>query len=153
MRNELEFGDLEEKSDEISEEQAENLSCGSSQKCSSFDLNEEASDNCNNTVNLADHHQRRTVETDERRTLLAQGNFINNNAANNISNSSRAKVRPYVRSQLPRLRWTPQLHLSFLHAVELLGGQESKLLHICMSLAFYIDFPALNLLVRWWLHI
>ncbi|KAL6534406.1 hypothetical protein OROHE_013331 [Orobanche hederae] len=33
-------------------------------------------------------------------------------------------VRPYVRSKLPRLRWTADLHLRFLHAVERLGGQE-----------------------------
>ncbi|XP_044461317.1 uncharacterized protein LOC123192735 [Mangifera indica] len=33
-------------------------------------------------------------------------------------------VRPYVRSKLPRLRWTPDLHLRFVHAVERLGGQE-----------------------------
>lgn len=34
-------------------------------------------------------------------------------------------VRQYVRSKMPRLRWTPELHLCFLHAVERLGGQES----------------------------
>ncbi|KAL4290624.1 hypothetical protein GQ457_14G026250 [Hibiscus cannabinus] len=33
-------------------------------------------------------------------------------------------VRPYNRSKTPRLRWTPDLHLRFLHAVERLGGQE-----------------------------
>ncbi|KAI3783494.1 hypothetical protein L1987_42578 [Smallanthus sonchifolius] len=33
-------------------------------------------------------------------------------------------VRPYVRSKNPRLRWTPELHLQFIHAVEKLGGQE-----------------------------
>lgn len=33
-------------------------------------------------------------------------------------------VRQYVRSKMPRLRWTPDLHLSFVHAVERLGGQE-----------------------------
>ncbi|KAI4312266.1 hypothetical protein MLD38_037096 [Melastoma candidum] len=33
-------------------------------------------------------------------------------------------VRRYVRSKLPRLRWTPELHLSFVSAVEWLGGQE-----------------------------
>ncbi|KAG6643455.1 hypothetical protein CIPAW_09G213100 [Carya illinoinensis] len=33
-------------------------------------------------------------------------------------------VRPYVRSKMPRLRWTPDLHLRFVHAVEKLGGQE-----------------------------
>ncbi|KAI0522572.1 hypothetical protein KFK09_004952 [Dendrobium nobile] len=35
-----------------------------------------------------------------------------------------AAVRQYVRSKLPRLRWTPELHLSFVHAVERLGGHE-----------------------------
>ncbi|XP_057808180.1 transcription repressor KAN1-like [Salvia miltiorrhiza] len=33
-------------------------------------------------------------------------------------------VRPYVRSKMPRLRWTPELHLRFVHAVERLGGQD-----------------------------
>jgi hypothetical protein len=35
-------------------------------------------------------------------------------------------VRPYNRSKLPRLRWTPDLHMAFVHAVQRLGGQESK---------------------------
>ncbi|CAI0443780.1 unnamed protein product [Linum tenue] len=33
-------------------------------------------------------------------------------------------VRKYNRSKMPRLRWTPDLHLCFLHAVERLGGQD-----------------------------
>ncbi|KAF8009728.1 hypothetical protein BT93_J0653 [Corymbia citriodora subsp. variegata] len=33
-------------------------------------------------------------------------------------------VRKYVRSKMPRLRWTPDLHLCFIHAVERLGGHE-----------------------------
>ncbi|KAI3993506.1 hypothetical protein MKX01_002519 [Papaver californicum] len=41
---------------------------------------------------------------------------------NNNNNSS--GVRPYVRSKTPRLRWTPDLHMCFIHAVERLGGQE-----------------------------
>ncbi|XP_068321883.1 myb-related protein 1-like [Pyrus communis] len=101
--DELEFGDQEvEKSNEISEEQVENGSVGSSQKCSSFDLNEEASS-----------------DSEER----GKGN----NAAYNDSEGNerrRVKVRQYVRSKMPRLRWTPQLHLSFVHAVERLGGQD-----------------------------
>ncbi|KAJ9545638.1 hypothetical protein OSB04_025345 [Centaurea solstitialis] len=40
------------------------------------------------------------------------------------TNSASGSVRPYVRSKNPRLRWTPELHLRFIHAVEKLGGQE-----------------------------
>lgn len=42
-------------------------------------------------------------------------------------NEKKPSVRPYVRSKLPRLRWTPDLHLCFVHAVERLGGQDSEL--------------------------
>ncbi|CAH9106101.1 unnamed protein product [Cuscuta epithymum] len=31
-------------------------------------------------------------------------------------------VRQYIRSKVPRLRWTPHLHSCFLHAVNALGG-------------------------------
>ncbi|XP_076927818.1 uncharacterized protein LOC143591514 [Bidens hawaiensis] len=33
-------------------------------------------------------------------------------------------VRQYVRSKMPRLRWTPELHHMFVRAVDRLGGQE-----------------------------
>ncbi|KAK6917275.1 SANT/Myb domain [Dillenia turbinata] len=33
-------------------------------------------------------------------------------------------VRPYIRSKMPRLRWTPDLHHCFVHAVERLGGED-----------------------------
>ncbi|KAM7484771.1 hypothetical protein LguiA_000780 [Lonicera macranthoides] len=33
-------------------------------------------------------------------------------------------VRQYVRSKVPRLRWTPELHNCFVHAIERLGGQD-----------------------------
>jgi len=54
----------------------------------------------------------------------------------NTSNSNpdtrkpRGKVRQYVRSRLPRLRWTQDLHQCFVQAVERLGGQESKCIHL-----------------------
>lgn len=35
-------------------------------------------------------------------------------------------VRPYVRSKVPRLRWTPDLHRCFVHAVHRLGGEDSN---------------------------
>nr|ACU23450.1 unknown [Glycine max] len=31
-------------------------------------------------------------------------------------------VRQYVRSKVPRLRWTPELHRCFVHAIDSLGG-------------------------------
>lgn len=37
-------------------------------------------------------------------------------------------VRQYVRSKMPRLRWTPDLHHCFVVAVERLGGQDSEFL-------------------------
>ncbi|KAK4782786.1 hypothetical protein SAY86_007160 [Trapa natans] len=36
----------------------------------------------------------------------------------------RPPVRLYVRSKMPRLRWTSDLHLQFIEAVERLGGQD-----------------------------
>ncbi|KAK7412674.1 hypothetical protein VNO78_04217 [Psophocarpus tetragonolobus] len=33
-------------------------------------------------------------------------------------------VRPYLRSKMPRLRWTPDLHRCFVHAVQRLGGED-----------------------------
>ncbi|KAG0484993.1 hypothetical protein HPP92_009072 [Vanilla planifolia] len=33
-------------------------------------------------------------------------------------------VRQYNRSKVPRLRWTPELHHCFVHAIERLGGQD-----------------------------
>lgn len=43
--------------------------------------------------------------------------------ASGLPNSSTG-ARPYVRSKLPRLRWTPDLHHLFVHVVERLGGQK-----------------------------
>ncbi|XP_041027098.1 myb family transcription factor MPH1-like [Juglans microcarpa x Juglans regia] len=40
------------------------------------------------------------------------------------SEKKSTSVRPYARSKMPRLRWTPDLHLRFINAVEIMGGQE-----------------------------
>lgn len=70
---------------------------------------------------------------------FSENNNNNNNNSNKnaISSGTSTGLRPYVRSQVPRLRWTPELHLCFVRAVERLGGQESKnflllLVSMCM---------------------
>lgn len=45
-----------------------------------------------------------------------------------MRNSQRTGVRQYNKSELPRLRWTPELHKHFSQAVERLGGKFSKLI-------------------------
>ncbi|KAG5069185.1 hypothetical protein JHK85_001562 [Glycine max] len=45
-------------------------------------------------------------------------------SSNSTVEENEKKIRPYVRSKMPRLRWTPDLHLRFVHAVQRLGGQE-----------------------------
>ena len=44
-------------------------------------------------------------------------------------------VRQYIRSKVPRLKWTPELHHCFVHAIERLGGQESNLLPSLLPLS------------------
>ncbi|KAK8934671.1 putative Myb family transcription factor [Platanthera zijinensis] len=41
-----------------------------------------------------------------------------------VSCARSAAVRQYNRSKVPRLRWTPDLHHCFVHAIESLGGQD-----------------------------
>ena len=52
---------------------------------------------------------------------------------------SRGKVRQYVRSRLPRLRWTQDLHRCFVLAVERLGGQESKCLPATVLISLFLS--------------
>ncbi|XP_030548409.1 uncharacterized protein LOC115753761 [Rhodamnia argentea] len=91
----------------------------SSQKLSCFDLNEEAT---------FDEHDGLAKEDDL--TSDEDDNDGNRDAQNDPGNGSTERaettkaVRQYVRSKMPRLRWTPELHYSFVRAVERLGGQE-----------------------------
>ncbi|KAH0994320.1 hypothetical protein GBA52_018184 [Prunus armeniaca] len=52
--------------------------------------------------------------------VSSSNSTIEENEKKGVSGS----VRQYVRSKTSRLRWTPDLHLCFVHAVERLGGQE-----------------------------
>ncbi|XLR15415.1 hypothetical protein S83_043353, partial [Arachis hypogaea] len=57
-----------------------------------------------------------------------EGNSANPSSSSTASREGKrgSGVRQYVRSKMLRLCWTPNLHLSFVHAVQRLGGQESK---------------------------
>ncbi|RYQ97294.1 hypothetical protein Ahy_B08g093324 [Arachis hypogaea] len=106
-----------------------------SRKRSFIDLNEEAGD-----------HENRSNNNDNEicSSSWQEGNLSSSNNNNNTTSSSEEEeeedeggnnnknnkgrttsmVRQYVRSKMPRLRWTPDLHLAFVQAVNRLGGQE-----------------------------
>lgn len=111
MREEVEIQCKNEKTDG-SDEQSKNTSSGSWQNFSTFDLNEEADDCAMEVVEYSDG------DGDGQ----AEGNSLNHECKN--ENERKGTVRRYVRSKLPRLRWTPDLHRSFVHAIQRLGGQE-----------------------------
>ena len=50
----------------------------------------------------------------------------------------RSNVRPYVRSSTHKLKWTGELHQSFMRAVTLLGGKDSKFCCTQACLPFFI---------------
>lgn len=54
------------------------------------------------------------------------GSSSNSTVEESERKASSGNVRQYVRSKNPRLRWTPELHLCFVHAVERLGGQDRE---------------------------
>lgn len=90
----------------------------SSQNISSIDLNEEASSNVDEEI--SDEIPALSFVDCEK---SSEGNSDNNSTS---EEGNEKKVRKYNRSKMPRLRWTPDLHMSFVHAIERLGGQESK---------------------------
>ncbi|KAI3466742.1 hypothetical protein Pfo_023405 [Paulownia fortunei] len=103
---------------DINVEQAENILSDSSENVSSIDLNEEAGSNVVRdpikevsgiSIQVGEH---------TKHEKLADG------SKSKEGNQKKSTVRQYIRSNMPRLRWTPDLHRSFLHAIERLGGQE-----------------------------
>ncbi|KAJ8753755.1 hypothetical protein K2173_000009 [Erythroxylum novogranatense] len=61
-------------------------------------------------------------ETDEGESRPENGGSSSNSTVE--ESQKRPSVRPYVRSKMPRLRWTPELHLCFVKVVERLGGPD-----------------------------
>ncbi|XP_027926985.1 probable transcription factor KAN2 isoform X2 [Vigna unguiculata] len=104
----------------ISEEEKSESSRPSSasvrRKRSFFDLNEEAVDDGDGSTS-DDPISNNEISSQE-------GNLSSNNNSSDEGKERANAVRQYVRSKMPRLRWTPDLHLAFVHAVERLGGQE-----------------------------
>ncbi|XP_010922593.1 uncharacterized protein [Elaeis guineensis] len=64
------------------------------------------------------------VEEDGVNNLRHGGSSSNSTVEESGRKASSGTVRQYVRSKNPRLRWTPELHLCFVHAIETLGGQD-----------------------------
>jgi hypothetical protein len=101
-------------------------------KRSFFDLNEEAVDDIGNDddvdkILISDGICGEISNNNNEISSQSQEeNLSSNNNSSEEGKGRGSTVRQYVRSKMPRLRWTPDLHLSFVHAVEKLGGQESK---------------------------
>ncbi|KAG5120142.1 hypothetical protein JHK82_034562 [Glycine max] len=87
-------------------------------KRSFFDLNEEAVDGGGDDSTSDDD----PINSND--ISSQEGNLSSNNNSSEEGKERASTVRQYVRSKMPRLRWTPDLHLAFVHAVERLGGQE-----------------------------
>ncbi|XP_028807719.1 uncharacterized protein LOC114762411 [Neltuma alba] len=85
------------------------------QKGALFDLNEEAVNDLGGDINGG---------LSSSSSLSGEGNVSSNNSSSEVKERTTSSVRQYVRSKMPRLRWTPDLHLAFVRAVERLGGQE-----------------------------
>ncbi|KAJ7961189.1 MYB-like transcription factor family protein [Quillaja saponaria] len=82
---------------------------------------------CSKT-SLSNYNNDDQDECESYQQIEDESKATNGGSSSNIStveeNEKKQQVRPYVRSKLPRLRWTPDLHLRFVHAVQRLGGQD-----------------------------
>ncbi|KAI4331100.1 hypothetical protein MLD38_029323 [Melastoma candidum] len=122
MKERIEISD-EEKSEGGSGTGVQTSATDSSHKGFMFDLNEDA---------LAMEEEEEDENGNISGEVTGKGYSMGNeddscgdHSATDEGNGKRTTtVRQYIRSKMPRLRWTPELHLAFVHAVERLGGQE-----------------------------
>ncbi|KAK3406831.1 uncharacterized protein LOC104426365 [Eucalyptus grandis] len=88
----------------------------------------ECSEECQSSYQNKEEEEESDENEDE--SKAANGGSSSNSTVEEMSHDGRhhhqkkPSVRPYVRSKMPRLRWTPDLHLRFIHAIERLGGQD-----------------------------
>ncbi|KAJ6841738.1 two-component response regulator ARR2-like [Iris pallida] len=94
----------------------------------SLDLNEDAltsgsrEEDCDNGDGCDDDEEE---ERSAHEVAAGEGSSSNSSSGgDDIRKKTSKTVRQYNRSKMPRLRWTPSLHRSFVLAVERLGGQE-----------------------------
>nr|QSD99619.1 MYB family transcription factor [Melilotus albus] len=113
---------IEDVKSEVSSGIGAKPSSSSRRKRSFFDLNEEAVDDGDDHMILLSEDPCGEISNNE--TSSQEGNLSSKNNSSEEGKGRGSTVRQYVRSKMPRLRWTPELHLSFVHAVERLGGQE-----------------------------
>ncbi|KAI7726470.1 hypothetical protein M8C21_003543, partial [Ambrosia artemisiifolia] len=75
---------------------------------------------------MKDHLYCKKVEDDDGNNAKSSESSGNNSMADqqDEKTDTATRVRQYVRSKMPRLRWTPELHHAFVRAVKRLGGQE-----------------------------
>lgn len=71
-------------------------------------------------------------------------NFLKETKMSTSSSCGRnGAVRPYIRSKVPRLRWTPELHHCFVQAIERLGGHKSTQLSFSLLSISPVSFALL----------
>ncbi|RYR74644.1 hypothetical protein Ahy_A02g009375 [Arachis hypogaea] len=93
----------------------------------SFDINEGAAMSDDEELEEENNNEAKEEEEDNNE----EGNLTNPSSSSTASREGKrgSGVRQYVRSKMPRLCWTPNLHLSFVHVVQRLGGQEILDIH------------------------
>ncbi|KAK9127361.1 hypothetical protein Syun_016158 [Stephania yunnanensis] len=103
--------------------------------------------NGSGTASEGDDQREEEGEDDSRAKTNDQGVSSSNSTVEEREKrkSSATGVRQYVRSKMPRLRWTPDLHLRFVQAVDRLGGQEiinDKAAHVLGSGHHNVNIPS-----------
>lgn len=99
-----------------------------------------SADDSKTSVSMKNGDEDDGEEIEDDNKLKSGGSSSNSTVDENEKKTDTGSVRPYMRSKMPRLRWTPDLHLCFVHAVERLGGQDSECLYVKLNSYFSLCF-------------